>query len=369
MPDEPIVLKVDVETDVNKLINMVDEALKQVSSDFITYINSELKNNLDMPSGPDNPQEREQKKEDDGKIEKTLGVVSNATDKIADAGINIIEGVFGLVEQIYERLKKSSPLLEAIERIFNLAWALFFMPLGNKLGEVLIPAVIQLMDDVMEIWDAFEGMTLGEMFAYAIEAGVKLLGEFLINIGETLKDEGGLIGAIGNMLYDLGAFLEDHGAQLLEMILRVAEWVLTHIRELIAAVIAFKVASIGLMITQILTTAASGGILGTGIGAGWATAIGGIAISAGAGAAVGAAAYNLMGFAEGGHVPATAGGRLAIVGEGGEGEWIIPDSKMGSIGGNTYTINNYMMSTDELDRHIREVISGEISASRLRSGY
>jgi phage-related protein len=34
-------------------------------------------------------------------------------------------------------------------------------------------------------------------------------------------------------------------------------------------------------------------------------------------------------FAEGGYVPARSGGTKAIVGEGGEGEWIIPDSKMG----------------------------------------
>lgn len=41
------------------------------------------------------------------------------------------------------------------------------------------------------------------------------------------------------------------------------------------------------------------------------------------------ASEGIPGLASGGYVPATPGGRIVRLGEGGEGEWVIPDSKMG----------------------------------------
>ena len=363
---DPLVLQLQVEiANLDALVDQLQSQLSTLSSDFIKLINSKLKDDLKIPSDPNNTEETKQNKEGNEKLIKGISAVQGATDKMADAGISIVQGVFGLVEQIYDRLKKSAPLLEAVEQLFNLAWTLFFMPLGNKLGEVLIPAVIQMMDEVMEIWDAFEGMTLGEMFSYAIKEGVIMLSNFLINIGDLLKDEGGLVGSIGNMLSFMGEFIRDHGAQLLSAILNVASWVLDHLKEIIAAIIAFKVASIGLQLTMIAVQAAAGAFWSG--GATIALAAAGTAISVGAGVATGIGVVNA--FAEGGHVDATPGGQLAIVGEGGEGEWIIPDSKMDSFGGNTYNINIYSYSTDELADKVRSIVAGEVSASRLRSGF
>ncbi len=299
--------------------------------------------------------------------DKHREMVKNALTRISDVGVGFIQKTFGMVEQLYATLKKHSPLLQAVEQLFNLAWMLFFMPIGNKLAETLIPAVLQMVDDVMEIWDAFEGMSLGEMLEYAIETGAEMLGEFLLNIGEELAEQGGLVGSIGNMLVTMGDFIKNHGAQLINLLTKFMEFILDHLKELIAVVIAFKAITVALQIRQIIASymSAFGGLNILGV-------IGALTPLALVGLAAGGVAYGVMAgaFAEGGHVDATPGGHLAVVGEGGEGEWIIPDSKMSSIGGNnTYTINNYMMSTDELDRHIREVVSGEVSAARLRSGY
>ena len=288
---------------------------------------------------------------------------------IADVGSSLIKTTLGFVQSIYNQLKKSGPLLQAVEQLFTLAWTLFFMPLGNKLGEILIPAVIQMMDNVMAIWDAFEGMTLGEMFSYAVEVGVKMIADFLTVIGDELADEKGLVGAVGRMLQWIGGFLEDHGEQILETLINLARWILENLPMLIGTLVALKIASIGLQVTQILTTAAAGQWWTLGLSAG-GVALAGLATTGVASMIGGSAVANFIGgYAEGGHVPGRAGGSLAIVGEGGEGEWIIPDSKMGAIGGNTYTVNNYMMSTEELDRHIREVIREEVSYSKLRSGF
>jgi len=293
--------------------------------------------------------------------------------RIADVGVGFVQKTFGLVEQLYAQLKKSSPLLQAIEQLFNLAWTLFFMPIGNKLGEMLIPAVIQLMDSVMEIWDAFEGMSLGEMLEYAITRGAEMLGNFIIDIGETLAGQSGLVGAIGSMLMTMGDFIKNHGAQLITLITKLMEFVLRHLKEIIATIVAFKVASMTMQVMQIYATYAasanivdfvSGGVTGNLKATGMA-----LGAAAAAGLIGGGVAYGLMSFAEGGHVDAAPGGHLAIVGEGGEGEWIIPDSKMSQIGGNTYNITIQSYSTEELTSKVQSIVSGQISASRLRSGF
>ena len=74
-------------------------------------------------------------------------------------------------------------------------------------------------------------------------------------------------------------------------------------------------------------------------------------------------------FGDGGHVDARPGGTPAIVGERGEGEWIIPDSKMGAIGGTTNYYSFYGFTSDDVIRMIRDETSSQISQSRLRGGF
>lgn len=364
MTDDAV--KVDLEFKIKNLsevIKQIEDALKDIPDKFVKEMDSKIQGNLRTSPSLSNKAQKGEGDEKKEKTDKLLGGMSEATNKIADAGISILQGVFGLVEQIFQRIKKASPLLEAIETLFNLAWTLFFMPLGNKLGEVLIPSVIQLVDGVMDIWDAFEGMSIGEMFEYAITKGVTLLSTFLLDIGETLSNEKGIIGSISRFLTNMGKFIESHGAKLLETLFNLTAWILENIPALIGTLVALKIASIGLQVTQIAVSMAGplAGLVGLGITAG---------LSLGAGSVVSKllSGQSITGYADGGYVPATPGGQLAIVGEGGEGEYIFPESKVSNMGGN-YTINNYMMSTDELDRHIREVVRGEVSASKLRSGF
>ena len=98
------------------------------------------------------PPESQKKKEEDSKDSKTARNVALVRSAIHTSsniiGTSLKKG-FGIVEDIYGRLKSASPLLQAIESMFNLAMQLFFMPLGNKLAEVLIPSVLRLVDDVV----------------------------------------------------------------------------------------------------------------------------------------------------------------------------------------------------------------------------
>ena len=290
-------------------------------------------------------------------------MLSQGFDKLSNTFKGLLTKSFDILESIYGKLRDASPLLQAVEQLFNLAMQLFFMPLGNKLGELLIPAVIDLVDKVTSMWDAFGDMTLGEMFNYAIEWGIQALAGFLYNIGDSLSEQGGWLADLGDMFKGLSKFVEKDLAGVVKAILTAVTWIVTHLGTMIGLIGTFMSLHYALQIATMAVIAASasmpwGAAMAGGIAAG--VAIGGSTLSWGVGARIG--------LAEGGYVPATEGGQVHILGEGGEGEYVIPESKMGQFGGNTYNINNYMMSTDEMDRHIREVVSDEISSARLRGG-
>ena len=288
---------------------------------------------------------------------------------------------FGIVEEIYAKLKQNSPLLQAIESIFNLAMTLFFMPIGNKLGEVLIPATLELLDNVINMWDAFEGQTLGDMFTYAINYGVKLFGEYFNNIGDILIEQGGMVGSIGNLLKTLGAFIEGPGVDVLNGILSVVTFVLGNFKHFVSLWIAMKTAEISMNALGFL------GDMGANVGVGAAALI--TLTAAGSAFSISEGVMDSMKMAEGGYVPSTPGGQLRILGEGGQGEYVIPEDKLnklmslGDKGKGEYVIpedklnktevqivnNFYGYNEDQLIQKINDTVSQQVSQSRLRSGF
>lgn len=291
------------------------------------------------------------KNEDNQKKLVTKGI--QQTEKAITASLT--KG-FGIVEDIYGRLKAASPLLQAIESLFNLAMTLFFMPLGNKLAEVLIPATVELLDKVVDMWDAFEGKTLGEMFSYAISNGVKLFGEYFSNIGGILQEQGGYVAKIGELLQTVGDFIQGPGVGVVNTILTVTTLVLSHLKEFVSLWIAMKTAEIAMN---------SMGVLGE---FGAKTVVGVTALAA---LAAGAASYGALtglGMAEGGYVPAKAGGSLRVLGEGGKGEYVIPEDRMGNVGGST-TINVYGYTDRELKQIIIDTVNEQVSQSRIRGSF
>lgn len=263
---------------------------------------------------------------------------------------------FGIVEDIYARLKASSPLLQAIESLFQLAVQLVFMPIGNKLGEILIPATMDLLDNVVDLMDKFEGKSLGEMLSIAINEGVKLFGSYFTSIGDILESQGDKVNGIGTLLKTIGAFIEGPAAGVLNTILTVTSFMLSHLKEFVALYIALKTAELAMQATGAL---------------GWVGANAGI-FTAVAAILAGGVSYGLMngmGMATGGKVPSTPGGQLRVLGEGGEDEYVFPESKLDSVGGGNYTINVYGYTDSELKTIIQDVVSEQIAQSRIRSGF
>lgn len=307
-----------------------------------------------------------------------LKFLSSTSMSIATGLKGILTKSFEVVEMIYKKISAASPLLQAIENLFNLAWSLFFMPIGNKLGELLIPAVLDLMDAVMAFWEEYGDGGLGEMVSGAIHMGVLALADFISDIGDILAEQTGIVGTIGHFLQRLGDFIEDHGEDLVTMVFNLTMFVFENIGTIIALIGTFMSLHYALQLATMAVIAGSNSIAGW-LGAG-AVIVGatGVALSSAIGAK-----FNL---GEGGYVGATDGGQLVNVAEAGQGEYIVPESKVipldqalasrgsnmqriGGSSGNSYTVNVYSYSTDEIKTIVKEVVSDEISQSRLRSGY
>lgn len=326
-------------------------------------------------------------KKEKEKTNKQIGQVQSALNSAADITSSILTETFNVIQQLYERLKKSSPLLETIETLFNLAMTLLFMPLGNALGEVILPSVIDLVDNILSMWELFDEQfnqgDLSGMLTTIFTTGVNYIGQFIESIGEKLMTQGGLLGGIGRLLNVIGEFLKGDMASVLGTLVKIGTWVIDHVKELVSLIVAFKAASfamdvtkVGLMMTQIQATVSSGGLLGSGVSWGWGTALGGTAAALAAGAAVGTASgvatfgiLSSLGLAEGGYVPATEGGQLIPLGDRGEGEYVIPESKVGSMTGAQNITNNFYGYTQaELVQIVKETLRDELLSSKYTAG-
>lgn len=293
-----------------------------------------------------------------------MNFASEGFKKGAQGLMNITQQSFDVLNTIYKELKKSSPLLEAVESLFQLAMQLFFMPLGNKLGEVLIPAVIQLLENVVDMWDELGDGGLSDIFDKAIEMGITYLASFFNKIGDSLIEQGGFLADIGEIFKSVSSFIEKDLLNVIKLILGVSTWTVNHLGTMITLIGSFMSLHYALQLaTMAVIAASSPGISGKVLGAAAvATATGGIALSGYMGSQVG--------FATGGYVPASPGGQLVLVGEGGEGEYIVPKSQAENFGnGMTITNNFYGYTTEELERTVNGVLEDQISRARLRSGF
>ena len=325
---------------------------------------------------------------------ETLGLLKDLSGVMKDFGnsiVGFVQGMFGVVEDIYKQMRKSSPLLEMIENLFTLAMQLFFMPLGNKLAEVMLPAIINMLDAVMEIWDKFDNKTLGEMLSIAIVEGVQLIAGYFMDLGGLLEDQGGIVASIGTLLSTIGNFLAKDGAKIIEVLANVFSFLMDHIGTFIGLAIEFFVASI----------ATQAGILAYLMASlDWKNSLGKIAAVGATTAVVGAGAVGIgsaignavLGFAEGGYIPATPGGEIIRIAEGGEGEYVVPESKVGNFvtemipytstnqrydmsntkTSNSNVVNNFYfegLTNDELKTIIRDEVNDMVSQSKYRGGY
>lgn len=275
--------------------------------------------------------------------------LSNDFKNIGRAVLNVVQTSLGFVEDIYKQMRKASPLLETIESMFNLAITLFFMPLGNKLAEVMLPAMIDLLDAVVDIWDKFGDKPLGEMMTIAVTEGVKIIASYLLNLGSLLSEQGGIIGSIGRFLQQIGGFIKEHGANLLNIVGNILTFIFDRLAFFIGAAVGFFTTSLALQSLTYLATLAS---------AGWKGLIA-AAIGVGSGISAGAYMSNYSSDISTSEItpvsPDTGEYQIAQVNS-----------------GRTNIVNNFTfegLTNDELKYIIKDEVSGMISQSKYRGGY
>lgn len=296
------------------------------------------------------------KDEDEGDKSKSKLQMAGS---LANSGLSMmfsgIQKGFGIVQQIYERVKSSSQFLQTVESLFNLAMTLLLMPLGNALAETILPSMVELVENVTGLWDvmeeAYNNGGLAGILGVILEQGLHEFAQFFNSIGSKLEEEGGLIGNIGTMLNTIGNFIENGLATVLQSIFGVVGFVATHLKEFIALYIAYQTALIAATLIASLSPETKG--LGY--------VIGGAALITGVGSYVGMSA---AGMADGGYVPPTPGGQLTVIGEGGEGEYVIPESKISEYSSSGTIINNfYGYTSEELVRTVNDIIAQQVANS------
>ena len=263
--------------------------------------------------------------------------------KIAKTGMLVLGAVtiiFDLLKKAFNRLVEASPFLRNILNMFSSALDLVIMPLGTAIGMELIPTVTRLYERIMvgvqAIWKAYEedglsGM-IKETFHVLWDVFTPLIPDIAGVIGEVM---GALLVAIGEMWWDtiVSYFTGwwDKITSGLETWGKIFEGIWNVLVDIWNA------------LTGWMGDIAGGlGDFFDGIG----DFFGGV-------------------FGEGGHVDASPNGTLIRVAEAGEGEWIVPDSKVSTfvaqnssmVGG---TVNNYFYINGYTDTDLIQRIDDEI---------
>lgn len=174
---------------LNYLRKSTQNAGSQLSSQFKGYISPRLANYPNIGgSSISNP--------GIGKtitrgLGKTTAMIGKGVFKIAGAAtmaLPIIGAILTGVGFIMKELRKHSPVLDAVLSIFELAYSLIFMPIGNMLGEYLLP----LAETMIEFAIAFNTLFSDFSFTSLLDVTMRL-GEVLTAALQT----------IWNMLFDL----------------------------------------------------------------------------------------------------------------------------------------------------------------------
>lgn len=324
-----------------------------------------------------------------GGLEILGGGISMLTSMI-QSGFQIFTGMLSGVLKFIKQIAETSPLIKAMMEILNLAFTLVFLPMFTVLGDLLMPLFVEILDwaidfgetnaellkniflaedengktmidKLKEMWLGLQPLIermitefLPEIFKLMpnlLEMAIGIVDMFLKNkenilnmFKEGLKVFEKIVSTNWlNTLLDFSTtmlkFMSDNWHRIIDMfegMVRITKSVLD-----IANAITF--------ITDFLTG-------NTGI---QKIAKGGISIMLDQ-------LGDTIGLAEGGYVPARPGGTLAILGEGGRGETVVPD---GEPFGNTTVYNLEFNGPVYNQRDLEQTITKVINSSSNKGYY
>ena len=287
--------------------------------------------------------------------------------------MTIVGAIMPLVGAIYGRLKKSSPVLQAVSNLVELAWNLLWMPLGNALGAFLLPMAEHLINFAIAFNQLFSDFSMENLLgvlnaAYQIVWGLvsnlisaipAMIINHILDKAISIASAFGLTSVV-SMLTDAKTILANSRDLFINLPTRIWEAVkngwhfiqsllIAGIKGIIQGVIDFftnPVDKLAPLVTKILSglTSVLGNILD--VGGDILGKIGG-----------------MLGFATGGVVTSPT---IAMVGEAGP-EAIIPLDQLGGFGGSyVININGDVYGVSDLESRIERAIQRTANKSYYR---
>lgn len=323
---------------------------------------------------------------------KIAGSMSESSGSPFATIIGLLGMAVSIIGTIWKTLKKSSPILQAISDLFNLAWTLFFMPFGNALGTILLP----IMEAMVELSLLFNKVTSAyiQPIAQAIANVITKVLTLILTKWEILAP---FIEGIATLVGNIMAWLINNSTPILDLMLAamnyVSKWFIEHgenflenIQKLVDSFVNFKdvidfgklfenIASIATTIVSALANVnleqmvndirgivtflnnlisnpieTAGGTVGTWL---WDNSSAKKAWEN---------IKGVLGLATGGVVTSAT---LAVIGEAGP-EAVIPLDKMGAMGATIVNINGDVYGVSDLENRIERVIQRTANKSSYR---
>ena len=302
-----------------------------------------------------------------------VGTLISAMTQAIMSGFNIAVSLLKSINRATLKILGTSPLLETIKNILNLAFTMAFLPMSTAILQDILPSVLGLLDKAVEfgqsfrltaeqtesIKNAFDRVIstvvdffynnsdkLASFIAGSIELLPKMMElqlgliELFVNNKEQILDlctytidtmkkmlDSGLLNKLLDFAKEAVSFIERDGIVMAEAAIACARILLRladHFMPGTSKSVQDNLPSINLLSGRKTKVSWDFGPAGT---------IRNV--------------ISLLGssFASGGYVPATPGGVPCIIGEGGEGEYVIPESKIGGVtivfSGNVYGMNDF----------------------------
>lgn len=329
-------------------------------------------------------------------------------------GVGIFKSILGTVVKISKQMLSTSPVFNAMLNILNLAYTMLLLPFATAFSDQLIPVVESILNFSMDIGEklntivgAIPQETLDKLtnglteMAEAFVAGVGTIGaEFwsnmidsILGMAKVISDPSfpkmiadfiGLIPSLLSMATTIVDFMtknsediaNDVKAGLTVFTKMVTEGFFTKFLTFSITILdklqakADDIASMITVLVDDLPTIMSATVDLANFFVGTRKAVKTVSDTFGKIPMAAESAYNSLKdaasgfhFATGGYVPATSGGQLVTVAEGGEGEYIIPESKMGGV---TVNFNGPVYGTDDFKAKVKSIVSEVTNTSYFR---
>lgn len=313
-----------------------------------------------------------------------VGAYLGGVGQSISAGWNIANGLLKSINKATLKIMDTSPIFKTIKDILNLSFTMAFLPAMTLLQGKMLPIFVDLLKSAVKFGQEFaqEFLPYVPDLVKSFKDVVKHVVDFFEKNKENLAQMvAGMVALLPKMMQlQLGLIklFVDNKEKLLEVANKTIETMkvfidgglLKNVLDLANVTTAFimkygvPMANATISLAKFFVKSAeaiAGGLDNVSTGAYQGGITG--AVSKGVSFLLGAAGIHL---ASGGYVPATPGGVPAIIGEGGEGEYVIPESKLNSIGGLTIVFSGNVYGMNDFKQQVRSIMNEYTTKANFR---